>query len=36
MTSNNTESEKGWFHLRNDGPGVPLYTGKVLREKPDA
>jgi hypothetical protein len=36
MTSNNTEREKGWFYLRNDGVGLPPYTGKVLREKPDA
>jgi hypothetical protein len=36
MTSNNVEWEKGWFYLCNDGPDVPPYTGKVLREKPDA
>jgi hypothetical protein len=23
MTSNNTEWERGWFHLRNDGAGLP-------------
>jgi hypothetical protein len=36
MTSNNVEWERGWFYLPNDGAGLPLYTGKVLREKPDA
>jgi hypothetical protein len=35
-TSNNAEWEKGWFYLRNDGAGLPPYTGKMLREKPDA
>jgi hypothetical protein len=34
MTSNNTDWEKGWFYLRNDGPGFPPYTGKVLRRSP--
>jgi hypothetical protein len=23
MTSNNTEWERGWFYLRNDGPDLP-------------
>jgi hypothetical protein len=23
MTSNNTEWERGWFYLRNDGAGLP-------------
>jgi hypothetical protein len=36
MTSNNTEWEKGWFYLRNDGASLPPYTGKVLKKKPDA
>jgi hypothetical protein len=36
MTSNNIEWERGWFYLRNDGAGLPSYTRKVLREKPDA
>jgi hypothetical protein len=36
MTSNNTDWEKGWFYLRNDGFGLPSYTGKVLMGKPDA
>jgi hypothetical protein len=30
MTSNNTDREKGWFYLHNDGTGFPPYTGKVL------
>jgi hypothetical protein len=34
MTTNNAESERGWFYLRNDEPGLPPYTGLVLREKP--
>jgi hypothetical protein len=33
MTSNNAEWERGWFYLRNTDPGLPSYTGKVLREK---
>jgi hypothetical protein len=33
MTSNNVEWERGWFYLRNDEPGLPPYTGKVLKEK---
>jgi hypothetical protein len=36
MTSNNTEWERGWFYLRNDEPGLPPYTGKVLKEKADS
>jgi hypothetical protein len=36
MTSNNAEWERGWFYLRNDGPGLPPYTGKVLKEKADS
>jgi hypothetical protein len=36
MTSNNTYWEKGWFYLRNDGAGLPPYTGKVLMGKPDS
>jgi hypothetical protein len=35
MTSNNAEWERGWFYLRNDGPGLP-YTRKVLEEKADS
>jgi hypothetical protein len=33
MTSNNAEWERGWFYLRNDEPGLPPWTGKVVREK---
>jgi hypothetical protein len=36
MTSNNAEWERGWFYHRNDEPGLPLYTIKVLREKADS
>jgi hypothetical protein len=36
MTSNNAEWERGWFYLRNDEPGLPPYTGKVLKEKADS
>jgi hypothetical protein len=36
MTSNNADWEKGWFYLRNDGAGLPPYTGKVLMAKTDA
>jgi hypothetical protein len=36
MTSNNAEWERGWFYLRNDEPGLPPYTGKVLKEKVDS
>jgi hypothetical protein len=35
MTSNNAEWEKGWFYLRNEGAGLPPYTGKVLKAKTD-
>jgi hypothetical protein len=33
MTSNNSEWERGWFYLRNDGAGLPAYSGKVLKDK---
>jgi hypothetical protein len=36
MTSNNAEWERGWFNLRNDEPGLPPFTGKVLKEKADS
>jgi hypothetical protein len=36
MTSNNAEWERGWFYLRNDEPGLPPWTGKVVREKADS
>jgi hypothetical protein len=34
MTTNNADLERGWFYLRNDEPGLPPYTGLVLRERP--
>jgi hypothetical protein len=34
MTTNNADWERGWFYLRNAEPGLPPYTGKVLRERP--
>jgi hypothetical protein len=36
MTSNNAEWEQGWFYFRNDEPGLPPYTVKVLKEKADS
>jgi hypothetical protein len=36
MTSNNSEWERGWFYLRNDGAGLPAYSGKVLKDKADS
>jgi hypothetical protein len=33
MTTNNADWERGWFYLCNGEPGLPPYTGKVLREK---
>jgi hypothetical protein len=36
MTSNNAEWERGWFYLRSDEPGLPSYTGKVVKEKADS
>jgi hypothetical protein len=34
MTTNNSEWDKAWFYLRNDGAGLPPYTGKVLDSRP--
>jgi hypothetical protein len=34
MTTNNSEWGKAWFYLRNDGAGLPAYTGKVLDSRP--
>jgi hypothetical protein len=34
MTTNNLEWDKLWFYLRNDGAGLPPYTGKVLDNLP--
>jgi hypothetical protein len=36
MTSNHVEWERGWFYLRNDEPGRPPWTDKVMREKVDS
>jgi hypothetical protein len=36
MTSNNAEWERGWFYLCNDEPGLPPWTGKVVKEKADS
>jgi hypothetical protein len=36
MSSNNAEWERGWFYLHNDEPGLPPWTGKVVREKADS
>jgi hypothetical protein len=36
MTSNNSEWERGWFYLRNDGASLPSYSGKVLKDKADS
>jgi hypothetical protein len=36
MTSNNADLERGWFYLCNDEPGLPPWTGKVVREKADS
>jgi hypothetical protein len=33
MTTNNSDWEREWFYLRNAEPGLPPYTGKVLRER---
>jgi hypothetical protein len=36
MTSNNADWEQGWCYLHNDEPGLPPWTGKVMREKADS
>jgi hypothetical protein len=36
MTTNNAGWERGWFYLHNAEPGLPPYTGLVLRERPDS
>jgi hypothetical protein len=36
MTTNNAGWERGWFYLRNAEPGLPPYTGRVIKEKPDS
>jgi hypothetical protein len=35
MTTNNAGWERGWFYLRNAKPGLPPYTGRVFKERPD-
>jgi hypothetical protein len=35
MTTNNAGWERGWFYLRNAEPGLPPYTGRVFKERPD-
>ena len=35
MTTNNRDWDKAWFYLRNDDGWLPVYTGKILVEKPD-
>jgi hypothetical protein len=35
-TTNNAGWERGWFYLCNAEPGLPSYTGLVLRERPDS
>jgi hypothetical protein len=34
MMTNNSEWDKAWFYLCNDGAGLPPYTGKVLDSRP--
>jgi hypothetical protein len=36
MTSNNSEWEREWFYLRNDGAGLPSYSSKVMKDKADS
>jgi hypothetical protein len=36
MTSNYSEWEREWFYLRNDGAGLPSYSGKFLKDKADS
>jgi hypothetical protein len=36
MASNNANGEQGWFYLLNDEPGLPPWTGKVVKEKADS
>jgi hypothetical protein len=35
MTTDNSESHKGWFYLRNDGAGLPACTGEVFSDRVD-
>jgi hypothetical protein len=36
MTTNNAGWERGWFYLRNAEPGLPPYTGRVFKKRPDS
>jgi hypothetical protein len=36
VTTNNAGWERGWFYLRNAEPGLPPYTGRVFKERPDS
>jgi hypothetical protein len=36
MTTNNAGWERGWFYLCNAEPGLPPYTGRVFKEKPNS
>jgi hypothetical protein len=33
MMTNNSDWHKGWFYVRNDGAGLPAYTGKVFTDR---
>jgi len=35
MTTNNAGWTRGWFYLRNFGNLLPVFTNKVLRERPE-
>ena len=35
MTTNNAGWTQGWFYLRNFGNRLPVFTNKVLRERPE-
>ena len=36
MISNNRDWDKVWFYLRNDDGRLPVYTGKILTERPES
>jgi hypothetical protein len=35
LTASNKGWQEGWFYLRNDGGGLPPYTGRVIKNRPD-
>ena len=35
MTMNNAGWTRGWFYLRNFGNRLPVFTNRVLRERPE-